>query len=193
MGIANSAKNVKPEMQEMKTDITCLKDALTKTINCVSELQEANNVRHSSNTPSEGATIEELTKQVLATITNLQTESKKSPEQLKIEELTKQLNQLKKRSNNDGGGGVGGSKKPYWEKMKEKMENRKKVYDPDPTCTKYCSLHGVQSDHDNGECPDKENMYWQADITFNNRKRNCCKKNLHKWHLGVKEQPVKYN
>ena len=158
----------------------------------MSELQEANNVKHSSNIPSEGATIEELTKQVLATITNLQTESKKSPEQLKIEELTKQLNQLKKRSNNGGNSDGGGSNKPE-KNIQRKMENRKKVYDPDPTYTKYCSFHGVQSDHENGNCPDKENQYWQADITFNNRNARCCKKNLHKWHLGVKGQPVKYN
>ena len=116
IGIANFAEDVKPKMQQMDTDITCLKDALTKTINCVSELQEANNVRHSNTTPSEGANIEELTKQVLATITNLQTKSKKSPEQLKIEELTKQLNQLKNRNNNGGDGNGGGSKnkKPVW-------------------------------------------------------------------------------
>ena len=96
ISIANSVKDVQPRMQQIDTDITFIKDAFTKTINCISELQQANNVKHSSNTPLEGADkTEEIIRQILATITNLQTESKKSQEQLKIEELTKQLNQLK--------------------------------------------------------------------------------------------------
>ena len=91
IGIANSVEDVQPRMQQIDTDITFIKDALTKTINCVSELQQANNKRHSSNTPSEGADkTEEMTRQILAAITNLQTKTKKSLEQLKIEELTKQ-------------------------------------------------------------------------------------------------------
>ena len=164
IGIANSIENFLPRMHKVDTDITFIKDTLTKTINCVSKLQQANNVRHTSNTPSEGADkTEEMTRKILAAITNVQIESQKSPKQLKIEELTKQLNQLKNRNNNGGGGGGGSSsrnKKPFWEKMKEKMKNRPKVDDPDPTCTKYCSLCGVQANHDNGDCSRKENQYW---------------------------------
>ena len=78
-------------------------------------------------------------------------------------------------------------------RVRKKWKTAKKVYNPDPTCNKYCNFHGVQADHENGNCPNKEKKYWQAGITFNNRRAGCCKKNLHKWHLGVKGQPVNYN
>ena len=119
--------------------MTFVKEALTKTINCVSELQQANHTSHLNTTTTEGADkVEEMTRKILAAIINTQTESKKSSEQKQIEELTKKLTQLQNRINNNGGGGGGGgsktgNKKPYWEKMKEKAESREKVYDPDPT------------------------------------------------------------
>lgn len=90
MGIANSIKNVNPRIQNLDTDIDFLKEALTKTINRVSKLQQSNNAVHLSNTPSNGVDkTEKITRKILAATTNVQTEYQKSPEMLKIEELTK--------------------------------------------------------------------------------------------------------
>ena len=117
IGIVNSVEDVQPIMQQIDTNITFIKDALTKTINCVSELQQANNVRQKNNTPSEGVDkTEEMTRKILAAITNVQIESKNSTDELKIKELTKQLNQLKNRNNNGGGGGSSRNKKQFWER-----------------------------------------------------------------------------
>ena len=117
IGIANSVEDVQQRMQQIDTDITFIKEALTTTINSVSKLQQANNARHSSNTPSEEADkTEEMTRKILAAITNVQIESKNSTDELKIKELTKQLNQLKNRNNNGGGGGSSRNKKQFWER-----------------------------------------------------------------------------
>ena len=88
MGMANSIKNINPRIQQIDTDMNFVKEALTKTTNKVSELQQSNNAVHSINTPSNGVNkTEEMTRKILASITNVQTESQKSPEISKIEDL----------------------------------------------------------------------------------------------------------
>ena len=78
---------------------------------------------------------------------------------------------MKNRNNGGGGSGGGGSNTGGRKTWKEKLvKNRPKVYDSDPTCTLYCSLCGVQTDHNNRNCPLKAiNKYWKAGITFDNR------------------------
>ena len=78
-------------MQQMDIDITFIKEAFTKTINKVSELQQSKNTEHSTNKPSnEVNKTKEMTRKILAAITNVQTESKKSPEMLKSKNLPNQ-------------------------------------------------------------------------------------------------------
>ena len=92
IGIAHQIIN--PRIQQMDTDITFIKEVLIKTINKMSKSQQSNNAEHSTNTPSnEVNKTEQMTRKILVAITNVQIESKKSPEMLKIEELTKLVDQ----------------------------------------------------------------------------------------------------
>ena len=78
IGIANSVENIKPEVDQLKNDITFVKEAITETINCVAELKQANLASHSNATTTEGTDkAEEMGRKILAAITNTQTESKK--------------------------------------------------------------------------------------------------------------------
>lgn len=191
MGIANSIENIDPKLAELESKIEQQTVLMTKTVNALHSVQERNNaleakLNNSANGVDIAKRMEEakaekdstetvLLRQVLATLINNTPAPQKTAEEKKIDELTKLLAAAKKN-------GPGGRKK----------KDRPLSYDPDPNCKFYCSLCGVNETHPNDLCEMKHVKWWKPGKTFDNR-CGCSKKNLHKWHLGVKGQPVQHD
>ena len=193
MGIANSIENINPWKADLEKKFDYQNTLMAKTVNALQEVQERNNaLEEKLNSITNGVDIAKKTKEaneteaekslrvILAAIENKTAAPQKTPQEKLIEQLQKQVAAATKK-NNDGGGGRGGKKK-----------DRPLFYDPDPNFKFYCSLCGVNDKHGNDDCTLKHIKWYKPGVTFETR-CGCSKKNLYKWHLGVKGQPVQYN
>ena len=134
--------------------------------------------KENAKAPLQTKAAEDLVKRVMAATENKCVVAPPPKKELtEIEKLTAMVADMQTKLSKSGGSG--------------ERTKRAEFYDPVPGWKFYCSTHGVNSTHENGQCK-KPGKYHKEGATFADKKGGC-KRNMKKWEHATKGERIDYS